>query len=165
MTKPITGFSPQQLVYGVAARWPDFVSADLPAISSSGVPADHVGHYMTLFLDSVYTAKEKFHAVDIRAKVSLASQHRPSKNRDLVLTVGDSAFDYEKGKDTWHGPAVVIGADGDFVVLRHWGSVRRLPLLHCRSASLVGGASDAPVDQVAEEPLDDLAAAVVNGVN
>ena len=36
--------------------------------------------------------------------------------------------------------------------------------MYCRSASSVGGASDAPVDQVAEEPLEDLAVAVVNEV-
>ena len=75
-------FSPQQLVYGLAAPGPNFVSADLPPISSSGVPADHVGHYMTRFLHSVYTAGDKFNAADIRTKVSSASRHQPSRNRD-----------------------------------------------------------------------------------
>ena len=37
---------------------------------------------------------------------------------------------------------MVIGADGDFVVLRHGGSVRRVPLLHCRPASAVLGSPD-----------------------
>ena len=58
---------------------------------------------------------------------------------------GDTFFYFEsleKGKDSWHGPAVVIGADGDFVVLRHGGSVRRVPLLHCRPASAVLGSHD-----------------------
>ena len=43
---------------------------------------------------------------------------------------------------SWHGPAVVIGADGDFVVLRHGGSVRRVPLLHCKPASAVLGSAE-----------------------
>ena len=43
------GFSPQHLVYGVCARWPDFVSADLRALSNTGVASDHVGCYMSKF--------------------------------------------------------------------------------------------------------------------
>ena len=74
------GFSPQQLVYGVSARWPDFVSAKLPALSTTGVASDHVGHYMSRFLDSMYRARVKFHVADIRAKISLAKKHRPSTN-------------------------------------------------------------------------------------
>ena len=49
------GFSPQQQVYGVAQCWPVFVSADLPALSLSGSPSNHVGHYMSLFLNLVCT--------------------------------------------------------------------------------------------------------------
>ena len=58
---------------------------------------------------------------------------------------GDTVFYFEsleKGKDSWHGPAVVTGADGDFVVLRLGGSVRRIPLLHCSPASAVLGSPD-----------------------
>ena len=148
------GFSPQQLVYGVYAKWPDFVSADLPALSNVGLPSDHVGHYMSRFLDAMYEAWDNFHAADIRAKISLAERHKPSTNRDVVLTPGDRVFYYEaleKGKDTWHGPASVIGVDGDFVVLRHGGGVRRLPLLRCRLASSVLGNVDPPADDPGEE--------------
>ena len=85
------------------------------------------------------------HAADFRAKVSLAKRSRPSTNRKVELVTGDTVFyleSLEKGKDSWHGPAVVIGADGDFVVLRHGGSVRRVPLLHCRPTSAVLGSPD-----------------------
>ena len=40
---PDRGFSPQQLVYGVSSRWPDFVAAKLPALAETPVPSDHVG--------------------------------------------------------------------------------------------------------------------------
>ena len=99
---------------------------------------------MVKFLDAMYRAREKFHAADVRAKVSLAKRSRPSTNRKVELVTGDTVFNFEsveKGKDSWHGPAVVIGPDGDFVVLRHGGSVRRVPLLHCRPASAVLGSS------------------------
>ena len=142
---PDRGFSPQQLVYGVSSRWPDFVAAKLPALAETPVPSDHVGHYMVKFLDAMYRAREKFNAADVRAKVSLAKRSRPSTNRKVELVTGDTVFYFEsleKGKDSWHGPAVVIGADGDFVVLRHGGSVRRVPLLHCRPASAVLGSPD-----------------------
>ena len=86
------GFSPQQLVHGVCARWPDFVSANLPALSNTGVASDHVGRYMSHFLQNMYLAREKFHAVDVRAKISLAQQHRLSANRDLILAAGDIDF-------------------------------------------------------------------------
>ena len=79
---------------------------------------------------------------------------------------GDTVFYFEsleKGKDSWHGPAVVIGADGDFVVLRHGGSVRCVPLLHCRPASAVLGSPDvdpgvAPVavPDAAQQELEEL---------
>ena len=58
---------------------------------------------------------------------------------------GDEVFYFEsleEGKDSWHEPAVVIGADRDFVVTRHGGSLRRVPLLHCRPASAVLGSPD-----------------------
>ena len=142
---PDRGFSPQQSVYGVSSRWPDFVAAKLPALAETPVPSDHVGHYMVKFLDAMYRAREKFHAADVRAKVLLAKRSRPSTNRQVALVTGDTLFYFEsleKGKDSWHGPAVVIGADGDFVVLRHGGSVRRVPLLHCRPASAVLGSPD-----------------------
>ena len=93
---------------------------------------------MSKVLDSMYRAAKTFHVADIRAKISLAEKHRPCTNRDVVLAAGDMVFYYEsteKGQDTWHGPAAVIDVDGNFVVLRHGGSVRRLPLLHCRPAS------------------------------
>ena len=151
-------FSPQQLVYGVSARWPDFVSAELPALSNSGVASDHVGHYLSKFLDSMYRAREKFHVADIRAKISLPEKHRPSTNRDVVLAAGDMVFYYEsteKGQDTWRGPAAIIGVDGDFVLLRHGGSVRRLPLLHCRPASDVLGAEVPAELEELEQPRED----------
>ena len=152
------GFSTQQLVYGVSARWPDFVSAQLPTLSSTGVASDHVKHYMSKFLDSMYRARERFHVADIRANISLAEKHKPSTNRDVVLEAGDTVFYYdstEKGKHAWHGPAAVIGVDGDFVVLRHGGSVRRLPLLHCCPASDVPG-TEVPAElEEPEEPRDD----------
>ena len=133
------------MVYGVSSRWPDFVVAKLPALAETTVPCDHVGHYMVKFLDARYRAREKFHAADIGAKVSLAKRSRPSTNRKVELVTGDTVFYFEsleKGKDSWHGPAVVIGAGGDFVVLRHGGNVRRVPLLHCRPASAVLGSPD-----------------------
>ena len=71
---PDRGFSPQQLVYGVSSRWPDFVAAKLSALAETPVPSDHVGHYMVKFLDAMYRARENFHAVDVRAKVSLAKR-------------------------------------------------------------------------------------------
>ena len=100
---------------------------------------------MVKFLDAMYRAREKFHAADVRVKVSLAKRSRPSTNRKVDLVTGDTVFYFEslkKGKDSWHGPAVVIGADGDFGVLRHGGSVRRVPLLHCKPASAVLGSRD-----------------------
>ena len=36
----------------------------------------------------------------------------------------------------------MFGADGDFVLLQHGGSLRRVPLLHCRPASAVLGSPD-----------------------
>ena len=115
---PNRGFSPQQLVHGVSSRWPDFVAAKLSALAETPGPSDHVGHYMVKFLDAMYRAQETFYAADVRAKVSLAKRSRPSTNRKVELVTGDTVFYFEsleKGKDSWHGPAVVIGADGDFV--------------------------------------------------
>ena len=37
-------FSPQQLVYEVSSRWPDFVAAKLPALAETCMPSDHVSH-------------------------------------------------------------------------------------------------------------------------
>ena len=71
---PDRGFSPQQLVYGLSSRWPDFVAANLPALAETPVPCDHVGHYMVKLLDAMYRARERFHAADVRAKVSLAKR-------------------------------------------------------------------------------------------
>ena len=75
---PDRGFSPQQLVYGVYSRWPDFVAAKLPPLAETPVPSDHVGHYMVKFLDAMYHAREKFHAADVRSKkkcFSIALRH------------------------------------------------------------------------------------------
>ena len=129
----------------MSSRWPHFVAAKLLALAETPVPSDHLGHYMVNFLDDMYRAREYFHAADVRAKVSLAKRSRPSTNRKVVLVTGDTVFHFEsleKGKDSWHGPAVVIGADGDFLLLRHSGSLRRVRLLHCRPASAVLGSPD-----------------------
>ena len=138
-----------QMVYGdylgASSRWPDFVAAKLLAMAETLVPSYHVGHHMVKFLDAVYRAHEKFHEAEIRAKVSLAKCSRPFTNRRIELVTGDTVFYFEsleKGKDSWHGPAVVIGAGGDFVVLPHGGRVRRVRLLHCRPASAVLGSLD-----------------------
>ena len=75
-----------------------------------------------------------------------------------MLAAGDMVFYYEsteKGQDTWHGPAALIGVAGDFVVLRHGGSVCRLPLLHCCPASDVLGAEVPAELEEPEEPRED----------
>ena len=121
------------------------MAAKLPALAETPVPCDHVGNYMVKFLDAMYRAREIFHAANVRAKVELAKRSRPSNHRKVELVTGDTVFYYEsleRGKDSLHGPAVVIEADGDFVVLRHGGRVRRVPLLHCRPASAVLGSAD-----------------------
>ena len=96
------------------------------------LPLDHVGNYKVIFLDAMYRARRK-------VKVSCAQRHRPSTSRRAHLSAGNTAFYFESleiGKGSLHGPAVVIGADGDFVALRQGGSVRRIASLLYRSASV-----------------------------
>ena len=54
------GYSPHQIVFSVSSRWPDYDDCDLPALGSYEVAADHVGHYVILFLSKMYKTGSSF---------------------------------------------------------------------------------------------------------
>ena len=54
-------------------------------------------------------------------KIRQTLQHNVSHSQDSLVLTGDNVY-YKRVSDSkWHGPATILGQDGQQVLLRHGG--------------------------------------------
>lgn len=123
------GFSPNQLVFGTATKWPDFQGASLPALSGYVNPLNYSGSYIEKFLRNLYAARAAFHKADVICKLERAEKGcLPMGRRNQTdLQVGDEVLYYRepkfKGQVSWRGPGKVLGVSDTVILIRHGGHV------------------------------------------
>ncbi|KAK3874883.1 hypothetical protein Pcinc_020202 [Petrolisthes cinctipes] len=151
-----SGFSPNQLVFGLNPALPNVYVNDPPALeptTSSEIVRDN--------LNALHLARQEFIEVESGERLARALRHNIRSSDLNDIQNGDEVFYKRNDSHEWHGPGVVIGRDGKQILVRHGGVYVRVHV--CRLARApeinpaVGGgiSSEEKDDVVKEKPNDD----------
>ncbi|KAK3862758.1 hypothetical protein Pcinc_031405 [Petrolisthes cinctipes] len=151
-----SGFSPNQLVFGLNPALPNVYVNDPPALeptTSSEIVRDN--------LNALQLARQEFIKVESGEWFARALRHNIRLSDFNDIQNGDEVFYKRNDSHEWHGPGVVIGRDGKQILVRHGGVYVRVHV--CRLARApeinpaVGGgiSSEEKDDVVKEKPNDD----------
>ena len=117
----ISGFSPNQLVFGRNPALPNVFENKLPALNSS-CPSDLIREN----LNAMHSARQEFVKFESNEKVTRALRHNTRSTQSYLIKTGDKVYYKRNENHEWHGPAVVIGRDGKMFMLRHGGILVRV---------------------------------------
>lgn len=112
----VDGFSPFQLAIGCNPILPDVLRSDLPSLTNkpkSAIIAEN--------LNALHKAREAFIQSENSEKIKRALSHPVRTSGDIKYINGDSVYYKRKDGNEWHGPAVVLGQDGQQVLVKHGG--------------------------------------------
>ena len=128
----VHGFSPSQLVLGYNPRLPSIHTDKPPALSAERYPEIIENH-----LKAIRKGREAFIQAQNSAKIrrALNSKIRTASERKFVT--GDSVYYKRANSRMWHGPAKVIGQEGQIVLVKNqstWVRVHPCRLIHCSDA-------------------------------
>ncbi|KAK3886296.1 hypothetical protein Pcinc_009540 [Petrolisthes cinctipes] len=151
-----SGFSPNQLVFGLNPALPNVYVNDPPALeptTSSEIVRDN--------LNALHLVRQEFIKVESGEWFARALRHNIRSSDFNDIQNGDEVFYKRNDSHEWHGPGVVIGRDGKQILVRHGGVHVRVYV--CRLARApeinpaVGGgmSSEEKDDVVKENPNDD----------
>ena len=125
------GFSPNQLVFGHNINIPSVLTDDLPALES-WTTSDIIRENMK----AMHVARQKYVEAESSEKIRRALRHKVRSYADVKYSNGDRVYYRRKDYKGWKGPAVVLGQDGQFVLLRHGGAYSRVH--PCQLMKVVG---------------------------
>ena len=125
------GFSPNQLVFGRNPNVPS-VLTDLPPAFETTTSSDLIRNNM----NALHSARKNYIAAESSERIRRALRHKVRSYADTVYVNGDKVFYRRKNVKGWKGPAVVLGQDGQFVLLRQAGGFYRVHLCHLMKVSL-----------------------------
>ena len=115
------GFSPNHLVFGHNVNIPSVLIDKLPALESS-TSSDIIRENMT----AMHVARQKFIEAESSEKIRRALRHKVRSYADVKYSNGDRIYYKRKNFKGWKGPAIVLGQDGQFVLVRHGGAYFRV---------------------------------------
>ena len=116
-----SGFSPNQLVFGMNPHLPSVFENQPPAlepINSSDVVRRN--------LNALHSAREEFVRFESDERIKRALRHNVRDNHLEELYIGDEVFYKRKDSNQWRGPGIVIGRDGKQVLVRQGGELYRV---------------------------------------
>ena len=120
----VHGFSPAQLVFGFNPMLPCTQNDKPPALSTDEAYSDIVEEN----LRAMRSARAAMIKTESSEKVRRALNHNIRSSGDVKYLNGDLVYFKRKDDKQWHGPATVIGQDGQMVLLRnHFTWVRVHP--------------------------------------
>ena len=134
------GFSPNQLVFGKNPQFPNVLDNNPPANSSV-----HVSQILEKQHHALSSAREEFMKAEACEKIKRALARKTRLYSDKVYCSGDRVYFKRMASDMWHGPATVLGKDGQMCLLKHGGFHLRL---HPCRMSPVHDSESIPVNPV-----------------
>ena len=120
-----SGFSPNQLVFGMNPAIPDIFNSEPPALENPTA-----SEIVRQNLNALHSARKEFVKIESNERVrrALRSNIRSSPIEDLKN--GDGVYFKRNGSNEWKGPGTVIGKDGKQVLVKHGGTYVRVHI--CR---------------------------------
>ena len=126
----VPGFSPYQLAIGKNPKLPSVLNKKAPALTR-----EPISKIVSNNLDVIHKAREAFISSENSENTRRALSHIIRGSADVKYVTGDSVY-YKRidGKE-WHGPAKVLGQDGQQVLVKNGSNyIRvhpcRLQLIH-----------------------------------
>ena len=136
----VYGFSPNQLVFGKNPQFPNVLDNNPPANSSV-----HVSQILEKQHHALSSAREEFMKAEACEKIKRALARKTRLYSDKVYCSGDRVYFKRMASDMWHGPATVLGKDGQMCLLKHGGFYLRV---HPCRMSPVHDSESIPVNPV-----------------
>ena len=112
----VHGFSPYQLALGQNPRLPPFFT-DTPPAHESPSSSDIVRQH----LNALHDARRAFIEAENSEKLKRALCHNVRTANDAMYVNGDKVYHIHQGDTKWRGPAIVLGQDGQEILLKHGG--------------------------------------------
>ena len=111
----VYGFSPNQLVFGK--------NIELPSVHTDKLPAQNIpsSEYIMENLNALHSARQAFIKQESSEKLRRALNRKTRGYSDTNFVQGDSVYYYRNNSKKWHGPARVLGRDGQQLLLKHGG--------------------------------------------
>ena len=110
----VHGFSPSQLIFGFNPMLPSVFTDKPPALSQNSYK-----DILSKHLEAQKLAFDSFNKAQSSERIRRALSHNIRTTGDIKYINGDKVY-YKRTDDReWHGPGVVIGQDGQFVLVRH----------------------------------------------
>lgn len=119
------GFSPNQLIFGQNPNYPSVLSDRLPALDS-----DSPNEVIFRNLQAMKKARENYIQAESSEKIRRSLKAKVRTYSDIEYKNGDKVYYRRKNFKGWKGPGVVLGQDGQLVLIRHGGAYYRCHPCH-----------------------------------
>ena len=114
-------FCPHQLVFGKKTNFPSVESNKLPALK--GVTCSKM---VVENLSAMHDGRQAFIKSESDEKWKHALQHQVRTSCEVKYVTGDNMY-YKRQKDNyWKGPAIVIGQENHWVLIKHGSAYQRM---------------------------------------
>ena len=112
----VFGFSPNQLVFGKNIDLPLAHTNKLPALTATSINS-----YMRNTLNALHVARKSFIQQEASDKLKRALSRQTREYTSYAFNNGDDVYYLRNNSKEWHGPAKVLGRDGQQYLLKHGG--------------------------------------------
>lgn len=119
----ISGYSPNMLVFGKNPNEPSVLHDSIPALE----PCSH-SELVRSNMNIRSCAKKAFVGAESSEKIRRALRMKLRTSNNTVVRNGESVFYKRLNSPGWKGPGIVIGRDGQLIIVRHGGQVYRVPV-------------------------------------
>ena len=119
----VSGYSPNQLVFGKNPNFPSILNDDIPALESCST-----SEVVRRTLNAIHCARNAFVSSESSERVRRALRMKLRTCNDTLVNNGDEVYYRRNNVKGWRGPGIVIGRDNNLVIVRHGGVFYRVPV-------------------------------------
>ena len=121
----VHGFSPYQLAIGKNPKLASVLNEKAPALTRQPI-----SKIVSNNLDAIQKSREDFILSENSEKIRQAISHNIRSSGDVNYVTGDSVYYKRIDSKEWHGPAKVLGQDGQQVLVKNGSNYIRVYPCH-----------------------------------